>query len=131
MDNLDTFRTPLVIPQGYNQESVREELQTKFRAAFDGNNPYPWQIDVSEAILLGLDCLVIAGTGAGKTAPFVMPLLLESKKEKMVIIISPLNELEIEQVCYLLFPMEFKLQEVNLHAKRLNAFKKWDRIQRQ
>ena len=37
--------------------------------------PYSWQLDVTEAIFLGLDPVVIAGTGAGKTMPFMMPLL--------------------------------------------------------
>ncbi|KAJ7506438.1 hypothetical protein B0H11DRAFT_1707242, partial [Mycena galericulata] len=38
--------------------------------------PYDWQIEVAEALILGLDAVVIAGTGAGKTIPFMMPLLL-------------------------------------------------------
>jgi hypothetical protein len=47
---------------------------------------YDWQVDVSEALLLGPDCSVIARTGAGsgaaagKTMPFVMPLFVESNK---------------------------------------------------
>ena len=56
---------------------------------------YDWQVDVSEALLLGLDCSVIAGTGAGKTMPFVMPLFVESNK--IIIVISPLNALEEDQ----------------------------------
>ena len=34
----------------------------------DGMVAHDWQVDVSEALLLGLDCSVrlIAGTGAGK-----------------------------------------------------------------
>jgi len=49
-----------------------------------------------EAILLGLDTVVIAGTGAGKTMPFVMPLLLDKKKK--AIVISPLKILQADQV---------------------------------
>jgi len=45
---------------------------------------------------VGLDCSVIAGTGAGKTMPFVMPLFLDPKK--IVVVISPLNALEEDQV---------------------------------
>ncbi|KAI0692066.1 P-loop containing nucleoside triphosphate hydrolase protein, partial [Cerioporus squamosus] len=59
--------------------------------------PYAWQVDVAEALWLGLDTAVIAGTGAGKTMPFVMPLLVDKTKKKKVIIISPLNELELDQ----------------------------------
>ena len=60
------------------------------------NEPYCWQVDITEAITLGLDCILIAGTG--KTMPFGMPLLLDTSRKKMVIVISPLNELELEQV---------------------------------
>jgi ATP-dependent helicase YprA (DUF1998 family) len=58
--------------------------------------PYPWQVNVAEAILLGLDCIVIAGTSAGKTMPFIMPLFVQP--HKIVVIISPLNSLEEDQV---------------------------------
>lgn len=58
---------------------------------------HEWQVDMGEALHLGLDCSMIAGTGAGKTMPFVMPLFVES--DKMIIIISPLNALEEDQVC--------------------------------
>jgi ATP-dependent helicase YprA (DUF1998 family) len=46
--------------------------------------------------LLGLDSVVIAGTGAGKTMPFMMPLLLDTNKK--VIIVSPLKVLQAHQV---------------------------------
>lgn len=46
--------------------------------------------------MLGLDVLVIAGTGAGKTIPFMMPLLL--MREKFSLIISPLKVLQEDQV---------------------------------
>jgi bloom syndrome protein len=39
---------------------------------------------------------VVAGTGAGKTIPFMMPLLLHP--EKFVLIISPLKILQEDQV---------------------------------
>jgi len=55
-----------------------------------GKDPYDGQLDVMEIILLGLDSVVIAGTGAGKTMPFMMPLLLN--KSKKVIIISPTQD---------------------------------------
>jgi len=46
--------------------------------------------------LLRLDSVVIVGTGAGKTMPFMMPLLLDRKKK--VLIISPLKILQADQV---------------------------------
>jgi superfamily II DNA helicase RecQ len=75
-------------------------LESKFTAAFDGKIPYGWQIDVAEALILGIDCIVIAGTGAGKTMPFVMPPLMDNSKMKMV---SPLDELQVDQVHLLVF----------------------------
>ncbi|KAH9958297.1 hypothetical protein BC827DRAFT_1344993 [Russula dissimulans] len=65
-----------------------------FKNVFDGLEPYSWQLDICEALLLGLDCIVITGTGAGKTMPFIMPLLVDPTKKKVVVIISPLNALE-------------------------------------
>lgn len=45
-----------------------------------GLDPYEWQLDVAEAIVLGIDTVVIAGTGSGKTIPFMLPLLLYPEK---------------------------------------------------
>jgi ATP-dependent helicase YprA (DUF1998 family) len=56
---------------------------------------YSWQLDVGEALHLGLNCFVIAGTGEGKTLPFVMPLLHDKMDCK---VISPLNALEEDQI---------------------------------
>ena len=82
----------------YSSERTREDLVTAFKKALNGLEPYLWQLDVTEALLLGLDCVVIAGTGSGKTMPFAMPLLVDKSKKKMVIVISPLNDLEEDQV---------------------------------
>jgi hypothetical protein len=82
--------------RGYNFIDTRKKLVAEFRARNDNKEPYEWQLDVSEALILGLDCTVIAGTGAGKTMPFAMPLYVET--EKMMIVISPLNALEEDQV---------------------------------
>jgi superfamily II DNA helicase RecQ len=72
-------------------------LRSIFRERFG----HEWQLDVAEAILLGLDSVVIAGTGAGKTMPFMMPLLLDKNR---VIIVSPLKVLQADQVRISLFP---------------------------
>ncbi|KDQ56801.1 hypothetical protein JAAARDRAFT_131803, partial [Jaapia argillacea MUCL 33604] len=66
-----------------------------------GKSPYPWQLDVAEAFILGLDAVVIAGTGAGKTMPFIMPLLLKEWQNKTIGIISPLKALQRDQVSLL------------------------------
>jgi ATP-dependent helicase YprA (DUF1998 family) len=82
--------------RGYQSASTRATLHAEFCRRNPGKVPYPWQVDVGEALYLGLDCSVIAGTGAGKTMPFVMPLFLDPKK--IVVIISPLKALEEDQV---------------------------------
>ncbi len=61
--------------------------------------PRKWQLDVAESLLLGIDCEVIAATGAGKTLPFVLPLLV--RPDMMIVILSPLDALELDQVCYI------------------------------
>jgi superfamily II DNA helicase RecQ len=58
-----------------------------------------WQLDVAEALHLRRDCVVIAGTGSGKTTPFLLPLLLPENKGKFALIVSPLLSLQAEQVC--------------------------------
>ena len=72
---LKAFRNIAAGSQGYDSTVTNLELVEKFKLASPGKEPYPWQIDVSEALILGLDCLIIAGTGAGKNnalchAPF-------------------------------------------------------------
>lgn len=65
-----------------------------------GFRPHSWQLDVAEAVLLGLDTVLIAGTGSGKTLPFVLPLFADKTGYSKVIIVSTLNELEKEQVSH-------------------------------
>ncbi|KAN0082803.1 hypothetical protein V8E55_008598, partial [Tylopilus felleus] len=79
----------------FDSHQTRLEITEEFENCTNGKKPYSWQLNVTEALLLGLDCVVIAGTGAGKTMPFMMPLLLHPKKH--IVIISPLNALEIDQ----------------------------------
>lgn len=42
-----------------------------------GIEPRNWQLDVAEVLYLELDTVCIAGTGSGKTLPFVMVLLAD------------------------------------------------------
>jgi ATP-dependent helicase YprA (DUF1998 family) len=95
-DLLQNAQNKALKSEGYNSTVTREKLTTEFVQCTNGMLPYQWQINVAEAILLGLDCMVIAGTGAGKTMSFVMPLFV--KPQKIVIIVSPLNVLEEDQV---------------------------------
>lgn len=61
--------------RAYDSAQTREDLKRLFLARF-GQSPHNWQLNTTEAMLLGLDAVVIAGTGAGKTMLF-MPLLLD------------------------------------------------------
>lgn len=85
---------------GLNSSSVdlRAKITEEFKKAFSNKAPYDWQLDVTEALLLCMDCILIAGTGAGKMMPFVMPLLADETQKKKVLIISMLNALEEDQV---------------------------------
>jgi bloom syndrome protein len=101
---LQTARNMAAEKNGYDSNRTRRDLQTLFSERFgSAAEPYQWQLDVTEAILLGLDSVVIAGTGSGKTIPFMLPLLLHP--EKMVLVLSPLKVLQRDQVgsCILLF----------------------------
>ncbi|KIM86068.1 hypothetical protein PILCRDRAFT_5136 [Piloderma croceum F 1598] len=93
--NLQKAREEAARKNGYDSTRTRSDLKSIFRDRF-GKDSYEWQLDVTVAILLGLDSVVITGTGAGKTMPFMMPLLLDDKKK--VIIISPLKILQADQV---------------------------------
>ena len=73
-------------------------LTTAVKLAFNGNEPRTFQLDVTEALMLGLGVTAIAGTGSGKTLPWATPLLLEENKEKTVLVISPLKALQAVHV---------------------------------
>ena len=79
----------------YNSADMCQGLTALFAEHF-GSAPYDWQLDIMEALLLGLDSVVIAGTGSGKTIPFMLPLLQHLKK--MILIILPLKVLQRDQV---------------------------------
>ena len=83
---------------GYNSQATRRTLAKSVTARCPTIKPYDWQIDVAEAVVLGLDTTVIAGTGSGKTLPWAMQILLEENHEKICLVILPLNELETDHV---------------------------------
>lgn len=60
-----------------------------------GYTPHPWQLDCAVATHLGRDVCLIAGTGFGKTLPFIMNCWMDSKL--LVWIVSPLNALGDQQ----------------------------------
>ena len=83
---------------GYNSQATRHTLAESVAARCPAVNPYDWQIDVAEAVALGLNATVIAGTWSGKTLPWALSLLLEENHEKICLVISPLNELKMDHV---------------------------------
>ena len=97
---LEGARKSAAKAKGYDSEATRVNLVQAFRNHV-GTDPYPWQVDATEAIIVGLDTIVIADTGAGKTMPFVMPLLDSTKK---AIVISPLKLLQDDHVSNHHFP---------------------------
>ena len=95
---LQVARDAALKDRGYNSERTRLIMGQKLCEVFDGRCPYDWQLDAAEALLLGLDCVVVAGTGAGKMIPFALPLFAQESWNKLILILSPLNALETDQV---------------------------------
>jgi hypothetical protein len=44
------------------------------------------QLDAAEAIILGLDCVVMAGTGAERTIPFTLLLFSHNSRDEIILI---------------------------------------------
>ncbi|PIL33822.1 hypothetical protein GSI_03528 [Ganoderma sinense ZZ0214-1] len=91
---LDAARAEAKTKRKYDSAAVRCTM-TEMCQKKTGLTPYPEQLDLAECMLLGLDATCIAGTGWGKTLPFVLPLFVSPRK--IIIIISPLNALEADQ----------------------------------
>jgi hypothetical protein len=58
-DLLETSWEAAKASRGYNYEKTRAAICQKFSEACGSKEPYPWQVDICKAILLGLDCIVI------------------------------------------------------------------------
>ena len=86
---------------GYCSTRFHEHLRDEFISQTGGKRPYQWQLDAAEAFDLGLHCTILAGTGAGKTLPFIMPAFVNPRN--VYIIVSPLNALEEDQVKFFIF----------------------------
>jgi ATP-dependent helicase YprA (DUF1998 family) len=69
-------------------QDVRNLVQDRFR-----KRPCYFQIKVAQALYAGKDVVACAPTGAGKTLTFWIPILmaLEEGKDKMSIVVTPLN----------------------------------------
>ncbi|KAJ7340731.1 hypothetical protein DFH08DRAFT_704472, partial [Mycena albidolilacea] len=49
----------------YQTAPTRAKLRTEFIQRNNGMVPHDWQIDIAEALLLGPNCSLIAGTAVG------------------------------------------------------------------
>jgi hypothetical protein len=98
LNHSDVLKNARKSRHGYDTNSTRALLTAAVKSAFSGNEPHKFQLDVVEALILGLDVTAIAGTGSGKTLPWVMPLLLEENKAKIILVISPLKALQADHV---------------------------------
>lgn len=95
---LEETRQQAVKDRGYSSADTRKRMTNEIQARCEGKIPYDWQLDIAEAVYLGLDSVIVAGTGAGKTLPFAMALLADVTAKSKIIIVSTLNELEHDQV---------------------------------
>ena len=82
----------------YDSANTCQAFKDECLTRCNQNLPYKWQLDAAEAFLLGLDCVIIAGTSSGKSLPFVMPSMLKINSGKVLLVLSPLNALEADQV---------------------------------
>ena len=55
--------------EGYNSHATWEAPTKVVKAVFNQNSLCDFQLDVAEALILGLDTMVVARTGSGKTLP--------------------------------------------------------------
>lgn len=76
-------------------DNILDELEERAEVVL-GVEPFPWQMKVAAAILKGKDVIVDVGTGCGKSACFLLPLLLHDTD--IVLVVSPLSALMIDQV---------------------------------
>ncbi|KZT31462.1 P-loop containing nucleoside triphosphate hydrolase protein, partial [Sistotremastrum suecicum HHB10207 ss-3] len=73
-------------------------------------DPTWWQLQAAQTVIQRRDCVVSAGTGSGKTLPFVMPLFYDDGL--VAVILSPLTALANEQA--------EQFREWNLRAVAIN-----------
>ena len=87
-NNLDVFLNSL-------NESDRSTCLLFFRVT-NGKVPRQFQLESTLAVMSGRDSVIIVGTGSGKTACMMLPLLLDPGS--LSVVISPLKRLQMNQV---------------------------------
>lgn len=96
--NLENARKQAAEECGYSSTQARKTMAEEFYKQTKGKHVCERQLDVAEAIILGLNASVIAGTGAGKTIPYMLVLLLLEFQSKVLVVLSPLKSLQRDQV---------------------------------
>ena len=76
-------------------EVNKPSLKSLVRQTF-GCEPFDWQIATAIAVLEGRDVILDVGTGSGKTLAFSLVSVMN--KDDIIIIVSPLSSLMIEQM---------------------------------
>ena len=82
----------------YKPEEIDVEKLVEKADQIFHKRPFEWQLDVPRAVLCGEDVVVDVGTGSGKTLCFSLPLLLDETGTEIILTISPLTALMIDQV---------------------------------
>ena len=99
-----------------NQLSIIRAIASQKCKEVFGVDPKPEQLQVIESIALKRDCVLIAGTGWGKTLVYFLPLVLWPNT--VLLIITPLQSLGQEQ--------QEKLESCNIPAINLVGQEKFD-----
>jgi len=87
-----TYRTI----QKFKDDEIDRTLLSDLSEKILGKRPFSWQLDAAAALLRGEDLVLDVGTGSGKTLVFALPLLLN--ETDVIIVVSPLSALMIDQV---------------------------------
>ncbi|OSC97242.1 P-loop containing nucleoside triphosphate hydrolase protein [Trametes coccinea BRFM310] len=95
---LQAARSHAARTRSYDSRATRQAMHDAFERVSGGKRPRTWQLDVAEALVLGVDSVVIAGTGAGKTICYILPCLLPEFSEKTLVVVTPLKRLQDDQV---------------------------------
>ncbi|KAI0690380.1 hypothetical protein BC835DRAFT_1528874 [Cytidiella melzeri] len=82
----------------YSWAKTCQFMQDEIKARTHGKILQYYQGDVREAFALGLDSALVSATGSGKTMAFAAALAADETRRSKILILSPLNELEKDQV---------------------------------
>ncbi|KZT65032.1 hypothetical protein DAEQUDRAFT_769185 [Daedalea quercina L-15889] len=118
IDTLEIARDAAHEARGYDPQAARARISEELKNVVDETELSDWHVDMTEAIMLGLDC-VLTGLDTGvdglvRVRQFAMPLLVDETKRKMVVIITPQGGLKNYQV-NLVF--EFMAAEVTRYVQ--------------